>query len=167
MDALRDFFSKKENTMHNKNIDRKVPKIIKKSNGHYMITEKNCVCIAKVNLKTQLLDDETEVQYRIKNIAVHGGTSRIEKKISYSEVCVPTLDYFNTILKLQLHHLKLKIVEHAWDYAIKKSEDDIPTYIVPSAPSPPAGFGSLEACAMYPLATAVQIPPNMSYTYEL
>eukprot|EP00978_Attheya_sp_CCMP212_P041045 scaffold230623_cov57-Attheya_sp.AAC.4 len=133
MDALRDFFSKKANAMRNKHIDRKVPKIIKKGNGHYMITENNCICTAKVNLKTQLLDDETEVQYRIKNIPVHGGTSRIEKKISYSE---------------------------AWDYAIKKSEDDIPTYIVPSAPPPPAGFGSLEACAIYPLATASQFQTN-------
>jgi len=157
MDALHDFFVTKVNKTHG---DR-TAQIFKKGSGIYSIRERDCDCRAKVNFKTQLFDDETEWHNRIKGEKNRDYSSKtLHKKVSYAQVCEPTLGGLNDLMKKQLLRLKLKIVGHAWNSAIEKSEDDIPTYAIPSAPSAPLEFGIpvlLSPNADLPVAAAVPI----------
>jgi len=137
MNALRDHFALAENRK-NKLIGD-VPReaeVTKTAIGHYTITDRKCNFDAVVNPRSQLLEDLTEAQYRIK---VDSGRD-LTLKLSYERVCKPFLS-MNALMQNQLDVLKMNVVREAWRHAMDKGGDEgcgcVP-YILPSAPSAPS-----------------------------
>lgn len=137
------------------------------SNG-YLIKERDCNCIGIINTETQLLDDQTEWNDRIKNLGGDHTSKHMYKKISYERICKPTLQNLNELISNQLRILKLRIVGHSWHSAITEqqqegSNETTPTtYVLPSAPPAMAMEvnNSLRGLNMIPLAEAIPVEPS-------
>lgn len=130
MDSLRDYkFVKFVNA-------RGSVTVAKREQGCYEVKEGTFTAVAKVNNKTQLLEDKTDI-----------------KKVSYDRVCS-----MNEQMQLQLDQLKIKISDEAWRYAVRIGEDENDANVVthdaiPPTPDPPAEVG-IRRASKVPLATA-------------
>lgn len=113
----------------------------------YQMRDHDCIFVAVVNPVTQLLEDETPWNRRIKNI---GRDSKgMVLKFSYASVCVPTFEYMNQCLTQQLQMIQLRTVSAAWKHLMQQQPETTVfatpasmAYSVPSAPVQPLEFGS-------------------------
>eukprot|EP00977_Amphora_coffeiformis_P029227 scaffold39548_cov168-Amphora_coffeaeformis.AAC.1 len=137
MDALRDHFhvyvDKQQDLPGNNTRHAYIKKV---DANTIQILERECRAVAKIDLETQLYRDETEWQMRLKSV----GDKDLQVKKSY-QVCSKTIDAINQLLEDQLLVVKAKIVGQAWHASLKKSEAEIPTYTIPTAPSLPMEIG--------------------------
>jgi hypothetical protein len=157
MEALRDFFATVVKKAHPFSGEYRTATITKPSRGIFHITERSCIAIGKVNYETQLLDDETEWNNRVKTVGSDHTSKHLFKKDSYEKVCLPTLNGLNELMEKQLLVLKARIVGHAWHAAMKSNDDSVPTYVLPSAPMAPVEIGSPPEDFRVPVVEAVAI----------
>lgn len=153
MDSLRDSIVAKAQRIMKFGTVTRTSEVAKRGRGWYEIKEGSCTAVAKVDDKTQLLDDKTGWERRMK----YEGLTGFVKKFSYDRVCRVTIESMNELLQRQLNQLKIKIVGEAWSYAVKMGEDEhdasVAAYVIPSAPVALEEMGSPETSNV-PVATA-------------
>ena len=155
MDILRILLAKNAKMTHNYGADVRRATIARLSKTRLEIRERGCQLSAQVDMDTQLLKNITDMDnlYKFRN-------DHVSKKVSYEHVCLPTFKSLNSLLTKQLIVLKDAVVKQAWKYSIQKSEDSIPTFTVPSAPSIAMAVDSNDPDSPYadiPVANAVAV----------
>lgn len=156
MDALRDHFAIEADSAHMVNSqEARAARVTKIKSGTYLITEGPCRFYARVDAKTQLLEDITEWEYRIKAVGRDHTSKDLCKRISYKDFCRPAFLNMNKWIEEQLEVLKREVVEKAWSHLMNKPGDtttEETTYIVPSAPTAPT-----DRLQNLPIATAFAV----------
>ena len=156
MDALRDHIARQAQVPTHPYKGRIVV-ISKKGRGWYELCEKSCVFTAKVDHKTQLLDDQTDWLYRFKTTGRDLTSKALQKTISYERVCRPTFLLMNHSLTQQLNVLVEKVVAEAWYFAVNQQQvedESNVVYAIPPAPSAPVAIAMGLEDSNVPLATA-------------
>jgi hypothetical protein len=159
MDALRQHFGRQTLKMCPfPEQPERIAAIHKVGPGWYDLRERQCIFTANVDHKTQLFEDCTEWEYRIKNM----GTQN--RKVSYKLVCLPTFQCMNKLMSKQLDQLKVKIVARARNVAVQQQQHEgggneaaaAAVYVTPSAPSAPVAMGIVSEVSSsdLPVATA-------------
>lgn len=147
MEALRDHFHAnvdKQQTLPPNDVRHTRIQKIDADTIH--ILERDCRAVAKVDLETQLYRDETEWQMRLKNVGRDHTSKDLSIKNSY-KACSMTIDALNKLIKDQLLVITAKVVGQAWSASLKKSEAEIPTIVIPAAPSSPTEIGNPVNCS--------------------
>lgn len=164
MEALRAFFAKHVPRRHALGTDVRTTGVSILDASTVIIAERDCRFVAKVNLESQLFEDETQGQYRLKTFGSDYTSKYLHVKNSYA-TCHKTFEALNDLMQRQLLVLKAKIVANAWNASLKR-DDSIPTYMVPSAPLAPMEIGSPDHAAlrhsMIPTAQAIPIETAFS-----